>query len=386
MQSFSFSKDQLVTILTAMIADELARRHQRYLESLVHSGWGADTKLGTGGVEMTEEQRGDCAARAREFFGHDQASLPTEPDSTIGDWADALLEMTRDELVQFSFYPTTQTGEAATSHAADDIFQDAAGVASLLAGRRRTISMVPPHSLLGLVSVVLAPNLQRIPVIDARTKTPEEVSDLLTFGDLVVATPTLWRYLAATLPEIPGNVVALSYGEALTMDLAQKLRQRGLGALRELYGSTESGVVGWRDSQSEPFTLFDHWDRDGEAIVRQRPGGRSLRLIPMDEVEWEGKRAFRLGERRDGAVQIGAVNVFPSQIAEIITEQPAVQKCEVRLSRRPGALDRLIADIIVMPGLEPDQDLAWSIDEWCRERLRPAERPRIYHFVPASEA
>lgn len=242
--------------------------------------------------------------------------------------------------------------------------------------------MVPPHSLLALISVVIAPNLQCIDVLDARTKTPDELSELLTFGDLVVATPTLWRYLAATLPEIPGNVVGLSFGESFTMDLAQKLRQRGIGAIRELYGSTETGVVGWRDSQSEPFVLLDHWDRDGEAIVRRRSNGRTTRLIPMDEIEWDSERSFRLGPRRDGAVQIGAVNVFPSQISEMIESSPGVVKCEVRLSRRPGALDRLIANVHLAEGIEIDQDLAWQIDEWCRERLRPAERPRIYHFYP----
>ncbi|MEM9839838.1 MAG: hypothetical protein AAF830_11905 [Pseudomonadota bacterium] len=382
MKSFTFSHEQIVRVIGAIVADELARRHARYTESLVHSGWKADTPLGQGGIEMTDAERKDCASRAAELFGYEPEVLAGLGATKIGDWASELETRAQDELTNFTFYPHTQTGEAATRHAADAIFQDGAAVASLLAGRRRTISMVSPHSLLGLVSVVIAPNLQRIPMIDARTKTPDELSDMLAFGDLVVATPTLWRYLAATLPEIPSNVMALSFGEALTLDLAQQLRQRGLGALRELYGSTESGIVAWRDSQSEPFVLFDHWQREGEAIIRQRPDGRDLTLIPMDEISWEGPRSFRLGARRDGAVQIGAVNVYPSQIADIIAGHPAINACAVRLSRRPGQLDRLIADMVVHGGVEPDVDMAWEVDEWCRERLRPAERPRIYRFHP----
>lgn len=380
MKSFTFSEEQITLILGALVADELARRHARYTESLVQAQWKRETKLGSGGLNLNPEERQGCAKRALEFIGHDDEALPTDEDTTLGDWSAKLSQMAQRELKSFTFYPHTQTGEAATRHSSDSIFQDGAAVASLLAGRRRCISMVTPHSLLGLVSAIIAPNLQRIPVLDGRNRTPEELSELLTFGDLVVATPTLWRYLASTLPEIPGNVVALSFGEALTMDLAQNLRQRGLGALRELYGSTETGVVGWRDSQSEPFTLFDHWDHDGDAIVRQCPDGRSQPLIPMDEVSWDGKRSFRLGARRDGAVQIGAINVFPKQIGEIIAEHPGIIDCEVRLSRRSGALDRLIADITAAPGLEPDEDMAWAIDEWVRTRLRPAERPRIYRF------
>ncbi|NRA30439.1 MAG: hypothetical protein HRU11_09265 [Parvularculaceae bacterium] len=381
MKSFTFTRDQVVQILTSLIADELVRRHARYTESLMHSGWEASTPLGDGGVEMTPEQRNGCAARAAELFGFDAQALIEGEARCIGDWADVLQSQAEEELTSFTFYPHTQTGEAATRHSADVIFQDAAAVASLFAGRRRVVSMVAPHALLGLTSVVVAPNLQRIPVLDARTKSPDELSALLAFGDLVVATPTLWRYLAETLPTIPSNVVALSYGETLTMDLAQKLRQRGLGALRELYGSTETGVVAWRDSQSEPFVLFDHWKREGEALIRNRPDGQTAITIPMDEVTWEGKQSFRLGGRRDGAVQIGAVNVYPSQIADVIAKHPAIVSCSVRLSRRPGQLDRLIADMVVHTDVQPDEDMAWEVDEWCRGQLRPAERPRIYRFV-----
>jgi 4-coumarate--CoA ligase (photoactive yellow protein activation family) len=380
MRGFRFSRPQLGKITAALVADELARRHQRYTETLVHSGWDIDTVLGSGGIGMSERQAQDCAARTVEFFGHDEANLPIAQGSRIGDWVDTIEGLIGESLTGFTFYPHTQTGEASTRHAADSIFQDASAVASLLSGRKRCLSMVPPHTLLGLISTVLAPNLQHMEVIDARRMTPDGLSESLRFGDLVVATPTLWRYLAATLPEIPANIVGLSFGETFTMDLAQKLRQRNIGVLRELYGSTETGVVAWRDSQSEPFTLFDHWQRDGEVIARQRPDGQDQTIIPMDEVEWDGSSAFRLGPRRDGAVQIGAVNVFPLMISDVIAQHPGVISCEVRLHRRPGALDRLIADIVAAPGLDPDQDMAWAIDEWCREKLRPAERPRIYRF------
>ena len=80
-------------------------------------------------------------------------------------------------------------------------------------------------------------------------------------------------------------------------------------------------------------------------------------------------------------MQIGAVNVYPSQIADVIAKHPAINSCDVRLSRRPGQLDRLIADMVVHDSVQPDEDMAWEVDEWCRGQLRPAERPRIYRFV-----
>ncbi len=383
MKSFTFQHAQISAIVAGLFADELARRYGRYTETLVLSRWGAETKLGRGGIDANADQQRAGAARAALFFGYDQDVLRVSAGDTFGDWADRLAAPLREELRYFRFHPATQGGEADTRHEADTIFQDAAAVASLMQGRRRVVSMVSPHSLMGLVATVMAPNLQRIEVIDGRNMGPDELSSQLSFGDIVIATPTLWRYLADTLPSMANNVMGMSFGERLGPNLATQLRQRGLGAMRELYGSTESGVVGWRDSPSDPFVLFDHWNRDGDAIARRRPNGQAQRLLPMDDLEWNGDRAFELGSRRDGAVQIGAVNVFPNKIASIISDHPDVKVCSVRVSQRPGNLDRLIAEINLVPGRAPDQSMAWSIEEWCRSRLRPPERPRIYTFFSA---
>ena len=35
----------------------------------------------------------------------------------------------------------------------------------------------------------------------------------------------------------------------------------------------------------------------------------------------------------------------------------------------------------LVPGRSASQELAWSVDEWCRAHLQPAERPRIYTFT-----
>ncbi|WOI53557.1 hypothetical protein [Parvularcula sp. LCG005] len=385
MKSFSFTHDQLVSIVAALTADELSRRYGRYTETLTLSRWGEETKLGRGGVDATPDQRESCARRVARFFDFDESLLKVEPSDTFGAWAKRIAVPIRDALLHFRFHPSTQSGDAETRHNADDIYQDAAAVASLMQGRRRAVALVSPHSLVGLVTSVLAPNLQRIDVTDGRAFSPDELSDYLKFGDIVIATPTLWRYLADTMPSFANNVMGLSFGERLSVDLAARLRQRGLGAMRELYGSTETGLLAWRESAPDPFVLFEHWSHKNGSIVRMRPNGRPASLIAMDDLAWHNARSFDLGRRLDGAVQIGAINVFPSSIANIITDHPGVAACEVRVSQRPGALDRLIAEIKLERGQAPDQAMAWSIDEWCRNRLRPAERPRIYSFYSQSD-
>lgn len=385
MTPFQINRDQLVRIIAAVMADELARRFGRYIETLAQSSWHAETKVGRGGAGATPEQQAACLARMASLFDANGLDHSPNPSDTFGDWADVVSRLIHQELTGFRFLPATQAGDADTRHPSAHIWQDAAAVASLLQGRRRAISLVAPHSLMGLVAGVLAPNLHGIDVIDGRALGPDELADQLAFGDVVIATPTLWRYLSETLPGMANNVMGLTFGERFGVDLAGRLRKRGLGAVRELYGSTETGLIGWRDSPPDPFVLFDHWRRDAETLVRQRPDAQTARIAPMDSLDWQDDRRFVLGGRLDGAVQIGAVNVFPKSISAIISEHPGVLNCKVRVSQRPGTLDRLIADIELAPGKAPDQTMAWSIDEWCRERLRPPERPRIYSFHPVGD-
>ncbi|HXI87180.1 MAG TPA: hypothetical protein VNH64_06955, partial [Parvularculaceae bacterium] len=144
--------------------------------------------------------------------------------------------------------------------------------------------------------------------------------------------------------------------------------------------------VAWRDSSTEPFILFDHWKREGDSLVRRTPAGAARLFLPMDTLEWTGAAAFRLGGRRDGAVQIGAVNVFPDRIAAVIRQHRAVDDCRIRIMRRDGGVNRLVARILLNPEIAPTEQTARDIDAWCRRELRPEERPRIYNFELSLES
>jgi acyl-coenzyme A synthetase/AMP-(fatty) acid ligase len=175
--------------------------------------------------------------------------------------------------------------------------------------------------------------------------------------------------------------MAVAFGEPTTPELAADLRKAGFGALREVYGSTEHGLISWRDSPSEPFLIFDHWRRDGEDLLRLTPAGGERKVRPMDVLEWADDRSFRLGPRRDGAVQIGAVNVFPDEIAATIRRHEAVADCRIRVARRRGGENRISARIRLKPDAAPTEATARAVDAWCRAHLRAQERPRIYEFA-----
>jgi len=382
MKAFMLTRDQIARIVVALAADELSYRFKRHVDFLTLASWTEETPLGEGGLALAGAERTACVARISRFFGMDAEELDPAGERVL-DWAHAAESSVTGSFHQMSFTGAGRDSATESSlHPADEIYADAAAIANILYGRRRLVSLVAPHGLIGFVATVLTPNLQRIPSLDARGMAPEALAGALAFGDVVVATPSLWRYLIAENVKAPDNAMGVCFGEEMTAELAADMRKAGFGAVREIYGSTETGIVGWRDSPGELFVLFDHWRRDpvAGALVRRAPSGTERVVEAMDRLEWDGDRRFRLCGRRDGAVQIGGINVFPDAIAGVIRAHPLVEECRISVSRRAGGMRRLVARIALMDGAAPNESSARSIDSWCRSQLRPSERPRLYSF------
>ncbi|MEM9705881.1 MAG: hypothetical protein AAF850_07370 [Pseudomonadota bacterium] len=381
MRSFGFSDEQVTRIVAALIAQELRDSGRRHFDPLSASTWNAETVLGEGGVELGAEALKRCVARVARFFGQDARDLQGGALSKIGDLSSLTAAAARAKLVTMSFTPAGQPDDAAgCSHRADDVFLDAAAAANLIYGRRRLVSLVSPHSYFGFVLTVVTPNLQRIETFDARPLDPQELQNALQFGDALLATPTLWRYLLQEGLSAPDNAMGIFFGEPMPPTTSAEMRQAGFAAQRELYGSTENGLIGWRDSPTDPFSLFDHWAREGDAMVRAAASGESLVTEPMDILSWSAERQFMLAGRRDGAVQIGAVNVFPERIAALLQEHPSVDACMIRIRPYQNGANRVIAHVKLSAGLDPIESTMRDIDHWCRDHLRNLERPSVFHF------
>ncbi|WP_338035817.1 AMP-binding protein [Halochromatium roseum] len=95
----------------------------------------------------------------------------------------------------------------------------------------------------------------------------------------------------------------------------------------------------------------------------------------QDHLDWlDHERFFVLG-RRDGAVQIGGVNVFPQRIERLLCTHPEVAEAAVRQANAEQG-DRLKAFVVpVADCIEPGQ-LAHSLDAWLASLVTALERPR----------
>lgn len=86
--------------------------------------------------------------------------------------------------------------------------------------------------------------------------------------------------------------------------------------------------------------------------------------------------------RRDEAVQVGGVNVYPERVAETIRSHPEVADCAVR-PMRPGEGRRMKALIVLEEAARDQPDSRRRLEYWLRQTFSAPERPSSLTFGEA---
>jgi long-chain acyl-CoA synthetase len=256
--------------------------------------------------------------------------------------------------------------------------QEVEALAELFAGAARIVALVPAHHIYGFLFTVLLPARLGVAVADARAQAfPRDLRD----GDLVVAFPTFWRAAAEFGQPWPEGVEGVSSGAPCPPRAGAALRALGLRRLVEIYGATDTGGIGWRQDAGG-FRLFPHWRRAGDDRIAKNFGLGETGYDLPDVVAWEDERRLAPLHRRDGAVQVGGVNVYPHIVAAVLRSHPEVADAAVRLMR-PHEGERLKAFVVPRdPGVSTDE-LRGKLEGWIADRLAAPQRPRAFSFGPA---
>lgn len=269
------------------------------------------------------------------------------------------------------------------SHRLLGLWREVDELAQLVPGRRRILAAVPAHHIYGFLFTVLMPQASGtpLPVIDLRGASPASLATLLEPGDLVVGLPDFWSQVAALAPLFPQDVIGVSSGAPCPDATALALGAGGLRLL-QVYGSSETAGVGWRDRAGEPYRLLPYWRRGELVDAIERTVNDSLERFQLqDRLDWVDDARFVPAGRIDMAVQVGGTNVHPGYVAEVLATHPNVRECAVRLMR-PDEGKRLKAFVVASEGFEA-APLRAQLSAWIAERLTPPERPAVFSFGPA---
>lgn len=357
-------------IVRDLVAHELARMRRVPLLEIGAHTWREDTA-----PEMTAAEHGPVAALLAEY-----AALPP-PAPTLAAPVAALAARLADPATVLTFRTSGSTGTPKPCrHRLRDLRQEAAGYPPLLPPVRRLICCVPCHHIYGTIWTALVPDaLGGVPVEEARFIGPGLALPALASGDLLMATPALWRHILHALDTAPAGVAGLTSTAPMPAELAGEIVAAGIAPVCEIYGSSEHAGIGFRDHADAAFTLQPQWRAEGDALVRLAADGERPPEPLMDHLGWADARHFRVTGRRDAAVQVGGINVHPARIAREIAMHAGVADCTVRLAET----GRLKAFVVPADPAADVAALADALRAWARGHLEDAERPRRYSFGPA---
>ncbi len=408
--------DALCRVVTDLLAAELAHMRPGRAPSPLSLPLSPDTRfvhdlgvdslelmsLGTALVEALHLQRGgiDQQLLARPCVGDWIASARTVLEACLRAGADV-------DAPALTFRTSGSNGSPKRcTHALATLEQEVAALAPLVSGRRRILSAVPSHHIYGFLFTVMlpwwlaspvsagaagrrgrqAPDASvawRVPVevVDVRQAGPAALAGVARAGDLVVAHPGWWEAAARVTPAFDADIVGVTSTAPCPDALAETLAAAGIRLL-QVYGSSETAGVGWRDRAGAPFTLLPHWARadDPGSLARALPDG-TMRHYPLqDRLDWTDAAHFLPAGRIDDAVQVGGINVFPAYVADVLALHPHVREAAVRLMR-PDEGRRLKAFVVAQPGADFDR-LRAELPGWIAERLTAPERPVAWTFGP----
>jgi 4-coumarate--CoA ligase (photoactive yellow protein activation family) len=368
----------LLRFVADLVAGELAAlRHE---PQLAPTGWSASLSLqhdlGVDSLELMQLAGALAEALQMARSGIEDYLLARR---TLAGWLDIASASLQHWDGELSFRTSGSTGEPKRcTHTLGALEQEAAALAALFPRRRRLLLAVPSHHIYGFLFGVLLPRhlgLAPEQVVLVRGHLPSRLAGRMQPGDLVVGHPQFWQSALDADAAFPEDAMGVSSTAPCPDAVAQRAEAAGL-ALVQVYGASETGGLGWRSSHRDPYRLLPYLERlpgTDDEVLRRGPGGDVRALLPQDSLAWCGDGRFTVGPRRDAAVQVGGINVFPERVRQVLLAHPLVDDAAVRLMR-PDEGVRLKTFVVPRTGV--GATFTQELRAWIDARLAPMERPK----------
>lgn len=257
--------------------------------------------------------------------------------------------------------------------------QEVNALAHIFHGRTRIVSFAPHHHIYGFLFSVLLPKAMNIPVVSYPPLPTLGTIRQLTPGDLVIAFPLLWNKLAEMAIEIVDDVHGVTSTGPCPAKTIATLRDKGVGRMYEIYGSSETGGVGYR-SKSGGYNLLPYWSigNDASQLTRAEPNGHKRQYELQDILKWDGETFLPI-KRNDDGVQVAGVNVFPDRVKRIFLTHPYVKECAVRLmSQDEGGRLKVL---LVSSCHKHENEIEKELRKWAKQQLSQYEFPSRWDFT-----
>ena len=364
--------DRTFQVIQHIVASELASQRGAHRADLL-AATRLEDSLTDGRLAVDSIEVLSLARAVNEFFELDRSDLDEWllRRRHLWEWRDLVQERLADGDPVFGFRSGGTTGEPKTTRLpAQHLRAEVAELAAIVGTPGRILCMAPLNHIYGFLWGALLGEELGIPLLtgeDAQGATP-------TPGDLIIGFPEWWRLMSGRSTSLPEGVTGVTSTAPCPSALVHQLLEQGLGRMLEIYGSSETGGIGWREHPGAPYRLLGHWQPQGVDRLVSQAG---IEATPPDELHWHDDRHLEPVGRRDGAVQVGGINVWPQKVEAAIAAHPGVSECAVR-PFETGSGTRLKAFVVPDGHAEPEDNLK----QWLKDQLPAPERPVRLDFGP----
>lgn len=328
--------------------------------------------LGLSSIQVME-----LAAYTNSFFH--LFDIPEPPAllriSTLHGWVDAILKVRKqlNKLVTFKTSGTSGESKLIT-HPVEALIAEIHYLQTILPKPIQIISLVPSNHIYGFLFSVILPAVWSVPVIYTNSITQAQLNS----NSLIIGTPFNWHYLHASLNQQPVQCLGVSASAPLNNDLYRSLTRQGF-QITEIYGSTETAGVGYRQSAEQAFSLFDYWNFQvaQNSVIHQVTGKE---FLLMDHIQETSDRTFNVYGRKDAAVQIGGYNVHIEVVKQKIISVSNVSDCKI-FAKSDDSGVKLSAAVYLQSNTLEDQHCCLHI---LRTKLKPEEYPAFIDFYKSN--
>ncbi|MHC1711364.1 MAG: AMP-binding protein [Solidesulfovibrio sp.] len=267
----------------------------------------------------------------------------------------------------------------------DWLVQETRFLAEVFQDGRRVVGLVPAHHIYGFLFTVLLPELLQVPVVDVDAMSLGALARLLQPGDILIGFPFLWKKCGEIGTTYPVGITGVTSTGPCPPKVIARAMEGGLARMAEIHGSTETGGLGYRFNPLEPYRLMDHWltPAPNGVLKRVHPQGKEPVGFPLpDALTWDDERHYRPSGRKDNAVQIAGINVYPDHVRQVLMEHPLVADAAVR-PMGPQEGDRLKAFIVTTEPVASPKIFCRELREYVARTLSTPEIPRSFTLGPA---
>ncbi|NVK22248.1 MAG: acyl-CoA synthetase [Kangiellaceae bacterium] len=249
---------------------------------------------------------------------------------------------------------------------------------------------VSHQHIYGLLFRLLWPFLQSRPFSRSLIQYPEQLIELCINQDTVfVSSPAFLSRLDDSLPTIHIDTI-FSSGGPLSFNAAQQVQQL-LGTLPiEVYGSTETGGIGYRQQNTEQqhWTLFDdvYLTQVGKQQTVLTSGHIFESSLELDDhLQLLGERQFLLQGRKDRIIKLEEKRISLDEIEHHLQAHPHVKNAKVIVLHEKRQYLAAVVQLDRSPQdpLLDNEKAQWSriLKHYCNDKYQAITVPRKWRFV-----